>query len=386
MPIFVFKEGNHDMPLKIVRNDITKMKVDAIVNTVNPEPSVGGGTDYAVCTAAGSDILAARRKVGVIPIGEARLTLGYRLPARYVIHAVTPAWRDGLHGEGDMLAQTYHSALELATSHRLKSVAFPLIGSGAMGFPKADALTIATDTIRDFLDATDRDLTVYLVVFDSDSFRLSGALYDDVASYIDDHYAKEALDAEYAIDELTNEFNNEAEPCTDESPSIPEPLAPQWINPRKRDHKLDDELDSKTVEESVCAPCVENVEAPLGNDSLQARLSHIGDTFTERLLHLIDNRNLKDSDIYKRANIDRRLFSKIRGNKYYKPSKDTVLALSIALRLNLDETRDFLATAGFALSPSSHRDIIVSYFIDNGKYDIIHVNEVLYDYHLDTLN
>lgn len=317
------------MPLEIIRNDITKVHADAIVNAADPSLLGGGGTDGAIHKAAGSGLLAECRDLGGCKAGVAKITKGYDLPAKYVIHTVGPVWRDGSSGEEKLLADCYKNSLKLAKQHKLESVAFPLISSGAFGYPRDKALSAAISAIGEFL--LKNDMTVYLVVYDSASFMLSEKLFLSIKQYIDDNY----------IEERASNFSRDR---------IRENLVRDNANATifRRERSLDD--------------VVRNLD----------------DTFSQMLLRLIDEKGMKDSETYKKANIDRKLFSKIRNDIYYRPSKQTAAAFAVALELNLDETRDLLARAGFALSRSCVFDIIIQYFIEHDNYDIFEINEALF--------
>ena len=330
------------MPLLIVRNDITKMNVDAIVNAANETLLGGGGVDGCIHRAAGPELLAACRALGGCRAGEAKLTDAYRLPCRYVIHTVGPVWRGGGRGEREQLASCYRESLALAKAHGCETVAFPLISSGAYGYPRDQALRVAVDAIGAFLMA--QDMTVYLVVFDRAAYQISGKLFADITQYIDDR------DAEARADEMRER--------------------------RRRMHL-------QPPQTEMCA--AETVSgAPAADWGLDEMLNHLDAGFSETLLKLIDRSGRKDAEIYKKANVDRKLFSKIRSNPDYRPSKPTALAFAVALELNLEETRDLIARAGYALSDSSRFDVIVEYFIGRGKYDIFEINEALFafDQHL----
>ena len=326
------------MPLEIVRNDITKMQVDAIVNTANPKPIVGGGVDRAIHKAAGAELLAARKKIGAIATGKAEVTPAYGLHAKFVIHTVGPVWQDGGHGERELLADCYANSLKLAAENGCSSIAFPLISAGVFCCPSEIAIAVATQAIRDFL--ADHDMDVYLVVFDHKAFKISSSLFEDVQSFIDERYIEKRLAEEYRGDmrERRTFFEAPEEGFLD---------IPQWMG-KSKERSLEDLLDE------------------------------IDATFSEALLRLIDAKGKTDPEVYKRANVDRKLFSKIRNNPAYKPSKATALAFAVALELNLDETRDFIGRAGYALSHSSKSDIIVEYFIQHGEFDIITINETLF--------
>lgn len=323
------------MPLHIVRNDITTMKVDAIVNAANESLLGGGGVDGAIHRAAGPELLAECRTLGGCQTGKAKLTRAYRLPAKYVIHTVGPVWRGGGHGEQELLASAYRSALELALAHGCGSAAFPLLSSGAYGYPKAQALKTAVDTIGDFL--LGHDMTVYLVVYDRAAYDIGGKLFADIAAYIDDRY----------VDVHTDSRETQ----------------------RRRMA-----MASMPMEEAECmpAPCA---MAPPGLDEV---LSKLDESFSQMLLRKIDERGMTDAQCYKKSNIDRKLFSKIRSDVYYKPSKPTAMAFAVALELPLDEARELLSKAGFAFSHASKFDIIVEYFIARENYNIFEINEALF--------
>ena len=335
------------MPLEIVRNDITKMQVDAIVNTANPRPSVGGGVDRAIHQAAGAKLLAARKEIGDIATGEAAITPAFKLSADHVIHTVGPVWQDGEHGERELLASCYTKSLQLAVANKCQSIAFPLISAGVFGCPAEIALATATQAIRDFL--REHDLTVYLVVFDRKSFRISSSLFEDVQTYLDENYVDERLAEEYRGDS------------------------------RLRAREAQIFAGFKACMKDEDAAPLEYCDHAMSR-SLSDLLDEIDDTFSEALLRLIDAKGKTDPEVYKKANIDRKLFSKIRNNPQYQPSKTTALAFAVALELNLDETRDFIGRAGFAISHSSKLDIIVEYFIKRGEYDIFLINDTLFSF------
>ena len=321
------------MPLEIVRNDITKMSVDAIVNAAKESLLGGGGVDGCIHRAAGPELLAECRTLGGCKTGDAKITKAYRLPCQYVIHTVGPVWNGGSHGEWELLVSCYRTSLALAKEHGCETVAFPLISSGIFGYPKDQALRVAVDTIGEFL--AENDMTVYIVIFDRAAYQIGNKLFADIAAYIDDHYVDAHTDSR-----------------------------------RERMRRMS-VLESRTLSADAAA-------APMAADGLDSLLAHLDAGFSETLLKLIDRRGKKDSEIYKKANVDRKLFSKIRNNPDYKPSKATAIAFAIALELNLDETRDLVARAGYALSASSKFDVIIEYFIKQKKYDIFEINEALF--------
>ena len=339
------------MPFLIVRSDIARMSVDAIVNAAKESLLGGGGVDGCIHRAAGPELLEECQTLGGCKTGEAKITAAYRLPCRYVIHTVGPVWRGGSFGEHEQLVSCYRSSLALAKEYGCETVAFPLISSGAYGYPKEQALRTAADTIGEFL--RENDMTVYLVIFDRKAYQISSSLFADITEYIDDHYADTHSDSPW-------------ERLRRETGAVP--LASSV-------HKdEDDELTvsyASSVPDNKCA-------LPYMSAALDDLLTHLDAGFSETLLDLIDRSGKKDSEIYKRANVDRKLFSKIRSNPNYKPSKPTAIAFAIALELDLDETRDFISRAGYALSSSSKFDVIIEYFISRKKYDIFEINEALF--------
>jgi O-acetyl-ADP-ribose deacetylase (regulator of RNase III) len=337
------------MPLTIVRQDITKMKVDAIVNAANTDLAQGGGVCGAIFKAAGADKLqAACDKLSPIKTGEAVITPGFKLLAKYVIHAAGPVYRDGKHGEEELLRAAYTNSLRRAIENKCKSVAFPLISSGIYGYPKDEALRVATAAIRDFIGEHDIDVT--LVVFDKAAFTVGAGLLGEVEAYIDENYVDEhQIRRRKLLDVERKAIQAEESIHFDEVAGLPPQMA--QAAPMAMPSRLDD--------------LVGNLDEP----------------FSATLLRLIDAKGFKkDSEVYTRANIDLRLFSKIRSNEHYAPSKPTVLAFAVALRLTLNETEDLLSRAGFALSHSRKFDVVVEYFIKNGKYDIFEINNVLFKY------
>ena len=326
------------MPLQIVRNDITVMKVDAIVNAANESLLGGGGVDGAIHRAAGPDLLAECRTLGGCQTGQAKITKGYRLPARYVIHTVGPVWRGGQQGEKERLISAYRASLELALAHRCETVAFPLISSGVYGYPKDQALKVAVDTIGDFLLA--HDMTVYLVVFDRAAYAIGEKLFADIAAWIDDRYVDAHTDS------------------------------------RETQYRR-----AMSAQLGVGMPAPSCAVAEAGEDTFEqllACLNQLDESFSQMLLRKIDERGMTDAQCYKKANIDRKLFSKIRSDVHYKPSKPTALAFAVALELPLEEARELLGKAGYAFSHASKFDVIVEYFIAHRNYNIFEINEALF--------
>ena len=332
------------MPFEIVRNDITKMDVDAIVNSANPHVLIGAGVDSAIHEAAGPKLFKARHLIGDIPVGSAIATPAFKLKADYVIHTVGPVWRGGREQEKQRVKECYKNSLNLALEKGCKSIAFPLISTGTYGFPKAEALGIAVSVISEFL--LQHDMNVFLVVYDPKAYALSEKIFSEVTEYIDDNYIEEhhikspqlrggqAVDVSY-YDPMVSVIRANEE---------------SYSYSNKTERSLDD-----LIEE-------------------------LDETFSQSLLRLIDEKNKSDVEVYKKANVDRKLFSKIRSNKNYKPSKVTAIAFALALELNLDETRDLIGRAGFALTHSSKFDVIVEYFIEQGNHNVFEINEVLFGF------
>lgn len=321
------------MPLKIVRNDITQMHVDAIVNAANSSLLGGGGVDGAIHDVAGEELLQECMTLHGCETGSAKITKGYRLPCRYIIHAVGPQWIDGRHHESELLKSCYETSLQLAEEYGCESVAFPLISSGIYGYPKDQALKVAVDTISAFLLKHEMDVSI--VVFDKKAYQISGKLFADIEEYIDDRYVDEHTDSDKER--------------------------------RARQHGLSSVLDSSVdLSPTTCG------------GTLEEALGRIDESFSEMLLRKIDEKGMSDAECYKKANIDRKLFSKIRSDRLYKPSKPTALAFALALELPLPEMEDMLRKAGFAMSHSNKFDIIVEYFVERGNYDVNEINEALF--------
>lgn len=349
------------MPLEIIRADIATICADAIVNSANPLPVVGRGVDSRLHAAAGPQLLATRERIGALAVGEAAATEAGGLPARYVIHTVGPLWEGG-SGEAEALTSCYLNSLNLALSLGCGSVAFPLISTGTYGFPKDLALKVAMRSIGNFL--AKHDLDVMLVVYDPESYQLSEELFGSVQSFIDEHFegdeqlpSKDTLTCAMPMS-AAYEGALSALPAFEETPSSSSaPSHPSSIN---------------------CPPRTLGFLNRFRRRQLEDVVNQVDETFSEALLRMIDERGLTDPEVYKRANIDRKLFSKIRSNPAYQPSKATAVALAVALQLSLDETRDLIGRAGYALTHASKGDLIVEYFIDQGVFDIFLINETLF--------
>lgn len=340
------------MPFEIVRNDITSMRVDAIVNSANPRPVIGAGTDSRIHEKAGPRLLAARQKIGPIAAGCAAVTEAFDLDAKYVIHTVGPVWDGGSYGEEALLRSCYDRCLQLARELDCSSIAFPLIATNNYGFPKDKALRIAVSAFSEFL--MESEMQIYLVVFDRTAFQLSEKLFHGVASYIDQHYVDACDLAVYGADDR--------------------------LRQRRMHSRMDRDLRA-TREETACyAPRPAPRAAAPKALSLEDMLKQEDAGFTETLLKLIDKSGKKDSEIYKRANLSKQHFSKIRNNPNYKPTKPTAIALALALELDLKETKDLIGRAGYALTKSSKFDLIIQFFIQQKNYSIVEINIALYEF------
>lgn len=328
------------MPFEIVRNDITKMQVDAIVNSANHKPIIGLGTDSAIHKAAGPELLAARQKIGSISPGQSAITPAFRLGAKYVIHTVGPVWDGGSYGEEELLRSCYDRSLALALEHGCKSIAFPLISTNNYGFPKNKALQIAIGAFSAFL--LEHDLQIYLVVFDRSAFRLSEKLFHNVSSYIDQHYVDAWEKAIYGTEGNTFRMQN-----------------------RRR---LDQTLYAPR-------PCAAPSAASLDNFLKQKDAG-----FVETLLDLIEKSGQKNSVIYKKANISKQHFSKLINNPNATITKPVAVAFALALELDLKQTRDLIGRAGYTLTNSSVFDLIIQYHIENKKFNVVEINIVLYEF------
>jgi len=328
------------MPLHIVRHDITKMRVDAIVNTTNEEMVGYSGVDLAVHTAAGPELDKECELAAPLGLGMAKVTGAYNLPCKYVIHTSGPVWQGGLLGESIILKSCYVEALKLAYIKKCQSIAFPLISSGTYGYPKDQVLKFAIQVITEFL--YDHEMTVYICVLDRNSYEFSQALYAELSRVI-------AEDDEEAIFPATQADCISENECTIAAPKMMAPSVAEYSSVRGK--------------------------------SLHEYMKSMDKPFAYKLFDWIDARGMTDVECYKKANIDKKTFSKIKCNpQTYKPSKQTAVAFAIALRLNLDETQDLLASAGLTLSRSFVFDKIIRYFIQKEIYDIFVINEALFEF------
>ena len=366
------------MPFEIIRNDITNMQVDAIVNSANPRPMVGLGTDSMIHEKAGPQLLEARKKIGNIRPGSAAITDGYQLRSKYVIHTVGPVWRGGIFGEGKILRACYENSLRLALEHGCESIAFPLISTNNYGFPKDKALQIAIAVFSEFL--TEHEMHIYLLVFNRSAYKLSEKLFQNVACYIDENYVESVEKALYGADPEVRRRNMyrrmDAElrstALREESAAyVQPPIPPCPATP----------LEMPCMSETAASrPRAEAKRASAKGLSLADMLRQADAGFTETLLKRIDESGRKDSEIYKKALLSKQHFSKIRNNPHYKPTKPTAIALALALELDLEQTRDLIGRAGYALTNSSKFDLIIRYFIEQRNYNVVEINCVLFDY------
>jgi O-acetyl-ADP-ribose deacetylase (regulator of RNase III) len=351
------------MPFQIIRNDITKVKADAIVNTANPDPIVGGGTDSAIYAAAGEkELLAERQKIGEIQPGQAVSTDAFRLQAKYIIHTVGPSWIDGQHGEREILHACYENSLSLADKLKCQSIAFPLIATGVYQFPKDEALQIALSEINKFL--LSHEMEVILVVFDQKAFELSTKLSGSIQEFIDENSVQSLRKMEYGAPLYSGDSQESR----------------RELRRRQQNKFLEEHADEILASDRMEEPDVTVIPEDLSGKSLEDLVGSLEKTFQERLFELINERGIDEVSVYKKANIDRKLFSRIRSKKDYKPKKKTAVALAIALGLDLPTMKDLLGRAGFALSPSSKADLIIMYFVSRQDYNIYEINAALFDY------
>ena len=378
------------MPFQIIRNDITKVKADAIINTANPFPQVGAGTDSAVYHAAGKEkLLAERKKIGLIQPGEVAVTPAFDLNAKYIIHTVGPAWNGGNDGEFDTLRSCYKKSLEQAHELKCKSVAFPLIATGVYGFPKADALQIAMQEISGFLMRDDVDMTVKLVVFDNKAFRLTQSLFTEVETFIDDGEVVEAHRNEYGLSEEAFEHQLMRRRRQQDDELYDYMVRNECADDAGYDEAWEEDAYEGASEElrtnkiilAEVAP-----QAPTGkpfNEQTFQKDLYMNDgkdelSFQNHLMKLIIEKNLDNTTVYKSSNVTKGAFSKILCGDTKKPQKKTVLGFCIGLKLNIDEAEELLASADMAFNPYNKRDRLVIQCILHGQYNIDEVNAMLF--------
>ena len=350
------------MPLVYINGDITKVKCDAAVNAANNSLLGGGGVDGAIHRAAGPQLLEECRTLGGCDTGDAKVTLGYNMPCKYIIHTVGPIWHGGSYGEEELLTSCYRKCLQLALEKGCESVAFPLISAGVYGYPKEQALAVAVNTIKHFLDT--HDMLVYIVLFGSGVLRLNDRLYNGLSRYITQHYidpnmtgaAMAASQSSRTLGSTIGGLFTKKKASAKESASV---------NLRAAEPQV--------LDDAACAAvCDEAAE------SLDERLKYLDESFSQMLLRLIDERGMTDAECYKKANIDRKLFSKIRSDANYHPKKPTAVAFALALELDMPQARELIAKAGYSLTHSNKFDIIIEYFIQSGNYNVFEINEALF--------
>lgn len=383
------------MPYQIVRNDIVKMCVDAIVNPTDSWYSGSGGTDERIHRFAGKEMDRVLASYPPIDEGMVAVTEGFGLPCRFVIHTIGPIWEGGDHHERETLVSCYRNALSAAKERGCGSIAFPLISSGTFGYPKDQVLRVALETVTEFL--MEHDMTVFIVVYDKESYSISKKLQADIDSFIDENYINEysELDEEsrrrrqrgaVSADAVLESFRNSArkafsEARRAEADTEPEfPPAPKQAGPGSEEPAF---IETQTAPAVSSVPAGRRTEAKKA-DTLDERLRKMDEPFSICLLRLIDEKGMTDVQCYKKANVDKKLFSKMR-NPAYRPSKPTVLAFAFALELTLDEAKALLEKAGFALSPNFMFDVVIQYFFEHGNYDLMEINETLYQYDLPCL-
>ncbi len=375
------------MPLILIRKDITVLEVDAIVNAANESLLGGGGVDGAIHAAAGPELKEECRKLGGCRPGEAKLTRGYRLKAKYVIHTVGPRWQGGGSGEEAVLRACYRNSLALARDKGCETVAFPLISSGVFGYPKAEALAVAEEEIRSFL--REEEMTVYLALFGHGPW--SRDQYPELEALLRPAASPDAAQAAFGAAAQAAPASAAKErrglgPFRRKTASEKLPGSPAGRPSPKEPEELWEEAPAFSEAEALPRPI--NAPKPLAfpdamagaaaDESLEEALAALDESFSRMLLRKITEKGMTDAQCYKKANIDRKLFSKIRSDERYRPSKPTALAFAVALELALPETRELLMKAGFALSRSSKFDVIVEYYIRRGQYDIDRINEALF--------
>ena len=385
------------MPFQIIRNDITKVKADAIVNTANPKVAIGSGVDTAIYNAAGRDrLFAEREKIGPIERGDVAITPAFDLDAKYIIHAVGCWWEGGDQGEAELLRQCYDKSLALAAKKRCKSIAFPVMATGCYGFPQKVGMEVAVDAFTTFLE--EHDMEIYLVVFDQGTVKVSGELGEEVRNFIDDEYVTDAFNDEYSDKGLpaglTNasvylESSTEGDYSDTEGSPADATTTSAWhvTSARRRAEEVPDlTIGAAPIAGGILHGAAKKKMKALKSESLDDVLKDIyTDSFEKHLQQLINKKGLKNSEVYAAANINKQYFSKLLKGKV-KPSKEKVLALAVGLHLNMDETVDFLGLAGYAISPISQTDAVVRYFIEHENYNVIKIDMVLFDYGLDPLS
>lgn len=329
------------MPYEIVRNDITNMIVDAIVNTANPLPIVGAGVDHAIHSKAGPELQKAREKIGKIAVGDAKITPAFLLDAKYVIHAVSPKWVDGNHYEERTLFSAYYNSLLLASKFSCSSIAFPLMATGTYRFPKELALEVALRAFQHFL--TEHEMMIYLVIFDLDVLSISSRIFSNIQAYIDEEYVKTAKSTEYFTFSQLKDYQAKEK-------ALLEHLQPESEPNSSFREKLSLFLDQRQ------------------------------ESYYELFARLIDARGWNESRIYNKAGVSRQIISKIRNDPFYRMTKKNLMALTFCLELDLEQTEELLARGDYALNPSKRSDLIYMFFISHRFYNTAVLDDVLYEY------
>lgn len=391
------------MAFCIVRNDITKMETDAIVNTANPKVRVGDGIDRAVYEAAGEEeLLKLREKVGEVTPGNSFITDGLKLKAKYIIHTVGTSWKGGNEGEEDILRSCYKSVFQIARDNELTSISIPLLASGSYGYPKGIALRIALSEIEEFL--RDYDIEIYLVVFDDKSYLLSSELYGDIDSYINDNYVEEKTSSEYHKYPGRRDEDHLMASSVSASHSTGKLFS--FLPGSKKGSVLGSKAKESTVypdeEEGAFSAALEE-ESPyedraigavpgesldrmmLSTDGIKQRslsdvVNNLDKSFMEMVYYFADLKGFTDAQVQSKSNLDRRAYSKLKCGTTKNPSKATALAMTIGLELSLDEAKDLLGRAGYAFSPCNKTDLIVQFFLERKAYDILEINVALFEH------
>ena len=353
------------MPLKIIRQDITKINCDAIVNSTNTKMIPDGGTDLAIHVAAGKALYECCQKFGGCSVGEAKITPAFKLPCKYVIHTVGPEWGENQNPQ-QLLETCYKNCLFLALEYGCESIAIPLISSGRFGCPKELALKTATRIISDFL--YEHEMLVYVVVYDKSSYEISSKIYSDIVSYIDDNYVDAIKNAYFSRYTFKEHLSKEGARAKKEIPvKNTEKGKSLW--------ELSEKLFPSFAPDDASECCIEE------DINLDDMIKNMDKGFAETLFLYIDKKRMTDVECYKRSNVDKKTFSKIKCNKNYRPSKITAVSFAIGLKLTFDEAEHLLSTVGMCLSHSEKFDVIIEYFLKTGNYEnIFEVNEVLYKF------
>lgn len=381
------------MPFQIIRNDITKVKADAIVNTANPNPVVGAGTDSAIYNAAGKEqLLEERKKIGVINRGEVAVTPAFHLSAKYILHTVGPVWEDGKNGELEMLRSCYSKCMAKAVELGAKSIAFPLLSSGVYGVPNDKAIQTAISTITNELMLYD-DLTVYLVIFSDASMELVRKIFGTVESHIDSEYVKAVMAAEYALSHMKMpDLQGVSEEDMVYLRRRRERLMQLMGSSENSDIEADLSRTSLQQEATVAGKKAKTTDsiwksADASKGVLEKKLGNLSkDPFRDKLYELINDSGMTNKEIYTRANLTRSHFSKLMTNKDMLPKKKTIFSLCIALQLDMNQTRDLLERAEWAFNPNNGMDLVVQSFIEHKQYNIYEINIFLMDHGLDILS